>query len=56
MSTPDEPAGTVVEAVKLEAPLLPLTADPDILEREARLLQAEAPNASSSLCRRHLNM
>ncbi|MFC8233828.1 hypothetical protein [Streptomyces sp. NPDC057284] len=42
MSTPDEPEGTVGEAVKkLEAPLLRLIADPEILEREARLLQAE---------------
>ncbi|MET7550234.1 hypothetical protein ABZS95_38360 [Streptomyces sp. NPDC005479] len=42
MSMPEEPAGTVVEAVKLEAPLLPLTTDPDPdIQREARLLQAD---------------
>ncbi|MFV5994956.1 hypothetical protein ACNPQM_21470 [Streptomyces sp. NPDC056231] len=41
MSTPEEPTGTVVEAVKLEAPLLRLMTEPEILEREARLLRAK---------------
>ncbi|WP_326791551.1 hypothetical protein OHA79_02600 [Streptomyces sp. NBC_00841] len=41
MSTPEEPVGTVMEAVKLEAPPLRLMTDPETLEREARLLRAE---------------
>lgn len=41
MSTPEGPVGTVVEAVELEAPPLRLMTDPEMLEREARLLRAE---------------
>ncbi|MFC9620046.1 hypothetical protein ACFTXM_08625 [Streptomyces sp. NPDC056930] len=41
MSTPKEPTGTVVEAVKPEAPLLRPMTDPEILEWEAQRLRAQ---------------